>query len=100
MKINIPEPKNITGVIAIIVVLILMLCYCAWGEDEFTVYDADTLMTYSITFHSTDSTELLKLDANGDIYWRGRLVTTDKELVEGLNDIMIEFRCPVCKEKR
>jgi len=100
MKIDIPEPKSIAGVIAIIVVLILMLCYCAWGEDEFTVYDADALMTYSITFHSTDSIELLKLDANGDIYWRGKLVTTDKELVDGLDDVLMEGRCPKCKEKR
>jgi len=31
---------------------------------------------------------VLVLKANGDILWRGRLVTNDQELVDGLRDLL------------
>jgi len=36
---------------------------------------------------------------SGDIYWKDRLIITDKELVEGLRNIIQENRCPECKKR-
>lgn len=46
-----------------------------------------------------DREVLLKICADGDIYWRGRLVTTDKELTDALRSVIIEYRCPECKRR-
>jgi len=42
----------------------------------------------TIMFTDTLNIEALRLSPNGDIFWRGRLVTTDSMLVQGLRDII------------
>lgn len=42
-----------------------------------------------VVFYEQNATEILKIEwSTGNIYWRGRLVTTDKELVDGLKDVI------------
>ena len=54
----------------------------------------------SLTFQAGEDyeyEEILRLEYTGDIYWRDKFVTTDKELVEALRDVVESFRCPKCK---
>jgi len=49
---------------------------------------------------SYDDGELMRFNLKtGSIYWKDRLVTTDKELVEGIRNIIQENRCPECKKR-
>ena len=49
---------------------------------------------------SYDDGELMRFNLKtGSIYWKDRLVTTDKELIEGLRNIIQENRCPECKKR-
>ena len=60
---------------------------------------SDPLPTDSlIMFHYRDGSELMKFCYNGEIYLKGKLVTTDQEVVDGLRDIIMYFRCTKCKE--
>lgn len=77
-----------------------------WGEDYFAI-EADPWLSLTsankiVFFGGPDSgTEILVIELDtGDIYWRGRLVGTDKELVDALNDVVNGFVCPKCKEMR
>ena len=50
---------------------------------------------------SYDDGDLMRFNLKtGDIYWKEKLVITDKELVEGLRNIIQENRCPECKKLR
>lgn len=42
----------------------------------------------TIIFRVRDDEELLRLEPNGDIYCRGKLVENDKEVVDGLRDFL------------
>ena len=54
-----------------------------------------------IIFVGNDSEDLMKFNLEtGEIYWKDRLIITDKELVEGLRNIIQENRCPECKKRK
>ena len=54
-----------------------------------------------IIFVGNDDKNLMKFNTEtGEIYWKDRLVITDKELVEGLRNIIQENRCPECKKRK
>ena len=40
---------------------------------------------------------LLELRHTGDIYWKGRLIKTDRELVNGLRGVLLGYKNPVSK---
>lgn len=40
--------------------------------------------------------EIMKFKADGDIYYKGRKLTTDKEIVDGLRGLIQYFRCTKC----
>lgn len=42
----------------------------------------------SIHFTGKDNLEILRLDPNGDIYRRGKLIENDKEIVDGLRELL------------
>jgi len=46
--------------------------------------EAEKVPSGSIRFYAEASEEILRLEADGDIYVRGKLVENDKEVVEGL----------------
>ena len=54
----------------------------------------------SLSFNDSTNEAILVFEPNGDIFWRGRLVITDKELVDGLRDVIITCLCPQCKNQR
>jgi len=58
------------------------------GKTEPTAY---------LVFGSDNGKELMSFCHNGQIFHKGRLITTDKELVEGLRDILLNYRCSKCK---
>jgi hypothetical protein len=47
----------------------------------------------SIRFTFSDG-EILRLEANGDIFVKGRLVGTDQEIVDGLREVVRAFMYP------
>ena len=56
----------------------------------------DSMITFSMGEESGYK-ELMKFCYNGEIYHKDKLIATDKELVEGLKDIVQYYRCPKCK---
>jgi len=75
--------------------------YCQSGtigaEKPFFTARVDSVLTirrppYIITFTDSLGHGVLALHPNGDIFWRGRLVTTDSMLVQGLRDIIMGRR--------
>lgn len=59
------------------------------------------LMPTDIVFEMTDDPgELLRLEADGDILYKGKLIESDKELVDALRALIIEGRCPACRKQR
>ena len=52
-----------------------------------------------IIFVGNNDKDLMRFNLEtGDIYWKDRLIITDKELVEGLRNIIQENRCLECKK--
>jgi len=45
-----------------------------------------------IIFQSDNYSEILRFESDGDIFWRGRKVTTDKQLVEGFKDVVAKAK--------
>ena len=74
----------------------LVMCDKAIGITELTMPEVEWII-----FSYDKDMDLMKFNTiNGEIYWKDRLVTTDKELVEGLKDIILENRCPECKKSK
>jgi len=61
-----------------------------YGTGTITIDATGTFtpLPRTITFTDSLNKEVLKIVPNGDIFWRGRLVTTDSMLVHGLRDII------------
>ena len=51
-----------------------------------------------VIMFNDNSKELLKFCHNGEIYYKGRLITTDEEIVKALR-ALLECRCYNCIEK-
>ena len=41
---------------------------------------------------------LLEFKPNGEIVYQGRVLATDKEIIDGFKAVLFECRCPKCKE--
>jgi hypothetical protein len=51
-------------------------------------FEAITNPPTNIVFRVRDDEEILKLDANGDIYVRGELAENDKQVVDALREYL------------
>ncbi len=44
----------------------------------------------TIQFRTTDTTEIIKLCENGDIFVKGKLIENDKEVVDAMREFLID----------
>jgi len=49
-----------------------------------------------ISFHTSCCPNILKLCENGDIYVKGKLVTNDMEVVEGMRAVITKNKEDIC----
>ena len=61
-------------------------------DKEETKYDlkVSDLESNTITFNMTDTTEIIKLCKNGDIFIKGKLIENDKEVVDAMREFLID----------
>ena len=60
-------------------------------EETFTVELKDgDLESNTITFNMTDTTEIIKLCKNGDIFIKGTIDENDKEVVDAMREFLID----------
>ena len=60
----------------------------------------EILPAANISFYGDKTNDpLMEFYHNGQIFYKGRLITTDKEIIEGLKDIIQHFRCTDCKKR-
>lgn len=73
---------------------------CASGDD--TVADNmaiknEAFMTNQIIFQGERGESILRFDkVSGEVFYRDRLLTTDKEIVDGMRKFIRDFRCGEC----
>ena len=48
------------------------------------------LESSTITFNMTDTTEIIKLHENGDIFIKGKMIENDKEVVNAMREFLID----------
>ena len=44
----------------------------------------------TVTFNTSDTTEIIKLCENGDIFVKGKLIENDKELVNAMREFLVD----------
>ena len=60
-------------------------------EETYTLGLKDVdLESNTITFQMTDTTEIIKLCKNGDIFIKGKLIENDKEVVDAMREFLID----------
>jgi hypothetical protein len=59
-------------------------------EVEIIELKGSDLESNTITFNMTDTTEIIKLCKNGDIFIKGKLIENDKEVVDAMREFLID----------
>ena len=59
-------------------------------EVETIELKGSDLESNTITFNMTDTTEIIKLCTNGDIFIKGKLIENDKEVVDAMREFLID----------
>ena len=90
--------------IILISLILISLTFCdyALSETEASldmgiVEINDSWMEYNTLTIQTGPEEVLEIEYDtGDIYYRGKLIETDKELVNAFKHLFENFTCPHC----
>ena len=68
--------------------------------DTDAMIEFDINQTYDVAFGSAEEQELLLIDTSENaIYWRGELITTNKQLVDSFIDVINGLGCRKCGEE-
>ena len=59
-------------------------------EVEIIELKGSDLESNTITFNMPDTTEIIKLCKNGDIFIKGKLIENDKEVVDAMREFLID----------
>jgi len=59
-------------------------------EVEIIELKGSDLESNTITFNMPDTTEIIKLCTNGDIFIKGKLIENDKEVVDAMREFLID----------
>jgi len=85
----------------LLIMLILPFYLCAEEVEVMHNITADLYEFDPIQYNQLNISDVLVIEyLSGDIYWRGRLVTTDEDLVAALRDCIFEFKENVCCYKK
>ena len=82
--------------------IVLLLCSTmAWGEDIEDISKGlylEDIQTPDIALRidAFQFGEILRIEFNGNIFYKGRLITTDKDLIKAFYAVMSQYRCPKC----
>ena len=98
------------GIVVIAVIMFAVNCFADTKENELIIrrhnlqteelaVDLPSINSPQnvIFFGKTTSDEILRIElGTGNIYYNGKLITTDKELVEGFRHVIEANRCSKC----